>query len=149
MIDQDKCLFADNGTTVAVAKACPWNEVRPELEYWTDEEGNFIYNKWGDKAVKHYYQDSDGGYYLDENGERILIPIDAYGSDIKDPDFLNHYMEGWYVHGYLEEPEPTEEELAALEEENGENASEEDAETASEESSEGKPAENAQPSSEG
>ena len=154
MIDQEKCLYADNGTTVAVARACPWNEVKPELEYWTDEEGNFIYNKWGDKAVRHYYQDSNGGYYLDEEGNRILIPIDAYGSDIKDSDFLNHYMEGWYAHGYLEEPEPTEEELAALEAENGEAEAAEGGEKTSEESSEQsseeeKPADPEQPASEG
>jgi hypothetical protein len=109
MNDREKCLYADNGTTVAVARACPWDEVKTELEYWTDEEGNYIYNKWGDKAVIHYYQDSNGGYYLDDAGNRIVIPIDAYGSDMKDNDFLNHYIEGWYKNGYLEEPPPEEE----------------------------------------
>lgn len=109
MNDREKCLYADNGTTVAVARACPWDEVKTELEYWTDEEGNYIYNKWGDKAVIHYYQDSNGGYYLDDAGNRIVIPIDAYGSDVKDNDFLNHYIEGWYKNGYLEEPPPEEE----------------------------------------
>ena len=40
--------------------------------------------------------DNNGNFYLDENGEKILIPIDAYGQDQKDPDFLNHFFEGWY-----------------------------------------------------
>lgn len=110
MNDREKCLYADNGTTVAVARACPWDEVKTELEYWTDEEGNYIYNKWGDRAVRHYYQDNNGGYYLDDEGNKIVIPIDDYGSDVRDNDFLNHYIEGWYKKGYLEEPPPEEEE---------------------------------------
>ena len=103
--NKDNCLYADNGTTVAAARACPWDEEEIILEYWTDEEGNYIYNKWGDRAVKHYYQDSDGNYYLDDNGDRIIIPIDAYGQDQKDADFLNHYFLGWYKKGYLDIPE--------------------------------------------
>lgn len=103
--NKENCLYADNGNTVAAARACPWNEEEIVLEYWTDEEGNYIYNKWGDRAVKHYYQDSSGNYYLDEEGNRILIPIDAYGQDIRDDDFLNHYFEGWYSKGYLDIPE--------------------------------------------
>jgi len=119
MTNQDKCLFADNGTTVAVARSCPWDEVKLELEYWRNEEGDYIYNKWGDKAVIHYYQDNNGGYYLDDEGNRIVIPIDDYGNDVRDPDFLNHFMEGWYKKGYLEEPEPEEEEGEEGREEEG------------------------------
>lgn len=107
--NKNQCIYADNGTTVAAARACPWDEVPVEYEYWTDEDGNYIYNKWGDKAVKHYYQSNEGGYYLDENGDRIIIPIDAYGADQKDPDFLNHYFLGWYKKGYLDIPEEGEE----------------------------------------
>ncbi len=103
--NKDNCLYADNGTTVAAARACPWDEEEVILEYWTDEEGNYIYNKWGDRAVRHYYQDSNGNYYMDENGDRIIIPIDAYGQDQKDADFLNHYFLGWYAKGYLDIPE--------------------------------------------
>ena len=103
--NKENCLYADNGNTVAAARACPWDEEEIILEYWTDEDGNYIYNKWGDRAVKHYYQDSNGNYYLDEEGNRILIPIDAYGQDIRDEDFLNHYFEGWYSKGYLDIPE--------------------------------------------
>lgn len=103
--NKENCLYADNGNTVAAARACPWDEEEIILEYWTDEEGNYIYNKWGDRAVKHYYQDNNGSYYLDEEGNRILIPIDAYGQDIRDDDFLNHYFEGWYSKGYLDIPE--------------------------------------------
>ena len=103
--NKENCLYADNGKTVAAARACPWDEEETVLEYWTDEEGNYIYNKWGDRAVKHYYQDSNGNYYLDDEGNRILIPIDAYGADIRDSEFLNHYFEGWYSKGYLDIPE--------------------------------------------
>lgn len=104
MTNKDLCVYADNATTVAAARACPWDEVETVLEYWTDEDGNYIYNKWGDRAVKHYYSDNNGNFYLDENGNKILIPIDAYGQDQKDPDFLTHFFEGWYKNGYLEEP---------------------------------------------
>ena len=104
MTNKDLCVYADNATTVAAARACPWDEVETVLEYWTDEDGNYIYNKWGDRAVKHYYSDNNGNFYLDDNGNKILIPIDAYGQDQKDPDFLTHFFEGWYKNGYLEEP---------------------------------------------
>ena len=104
MTNKDLCVYADNATTVAAARACPWDEVETVLEYWTDEDGNYIYNKWGDRAVKHYYSDNNGNFYLDENGNKILIPTDAYGQDQKDPDFLTHFFEGWYKNGYLEEP---------------------------------------------
>ena len=104
MTNKDLCVYADNATTVAAARACPWDEVETVLEYWTDEDGNYIYNKWGDRAVKHYYSDNNGNFYLDDNGNKILIPIDAYGQDQKDPDFLTHFFGGWYKNGYLEEP---------------------------------------------
>ncbi len=126
MTNKDLCVYADNATTVAAARACPWDEVETVLEYWTDEDGNYIYNKWGDRAVRHYYSDNKGNFYLDDNGEKILIPIDAYGQDQKDPDFLNHYFQGWYKNGYLEEP--TEEET-----EEGEESAEENAEDSAEE----------------
>ena len=109
MTNKNLCVYADNGTTVAAARACPWDEVETILDYWTTEDGNYIYNKWGDRAVKHYYSDKNGNFYLDDNGNKILIPIDAYGQDDKDPDFLNHYFGGWYKNGYLQEPEETDE----------------------------------------
>ena len=117
MTNKDLCVYADNGTTVAAARACPWDEVETVFDYWTDEEGNYIYNKWGDRAVKHYYSDNNGIFYLDDNGEKILIPIDAYGQDQKDPDFLNHYFQGWYKNGYLEIPDEDAEEAEETEEE--------------------------------
>ncbi|MBR4454865.1 MAG: FtsQ-type POTRA domain-containing protein [Solobacterium sp.] len=117
MTNKDLCVYADNSTSVAAARACPWDEVETVLEYWTDEEGNYIYNKWGDRAVKHYYQDNQGNYYLDDNGNKILIPIDEYGADQKDPDFLNHFFEGCYKNGYYEEPEPSEEDAESGSEE--------------------------------
>ena len=129
----DMCIYADNSSSVLASRACPWDEVEIVLEYWTDEEGNYIYNKWGDRAVRHYYQDNNGNYYLDDNGNRILIPIDEYGSDVKDPDFLNHFFEGWYKNGVMEEPVEEEEEIAETEEgEDTEDASE-DAEPVTEE----------------
>ncbi len=134
MTNKDLCVYADNGTTVAAARACPWDEVETVYEYWTDEEGNYIYNKWGDRAVKHYYSDNHGNFYLDENGNKILIPIDAYGQDQKDPDFLNHFFQGWYKNGYLEIPE--EDETG----EDGEEAGEENSEAGTEEKPDGETA---------
>ncbi len=127
MTNKDLCLYADNGTTVAAARACPWDEKEIILEYWTDEEGNYIYNKWGDRAVKHYYTDKDGNYYLDDNGNPILIPINEYGQDERDSDFLNHYFEGYYKNGYFEIPEESEEDS-----ETKENSEEETAESGTE-----------------
>ncbi|MBO7703139.1 MAG: FtsQ-type POTRA domain-containing protein [Solobacterium sp.] len=129
--NKNQCIYADNGTTVAAARACPWDEVPVEYEYWTDEDGNYIYNKWGDKAVKHYYQSNEGGYYLDENGDRIIIPIDAYGADQKDPDFLNHYFLGWYKKGYLDIPEEGEEGETEEGTDESEDGGEDDGSTAS------------------
>ena len=101
----------------------------------SDEEGNYIYNKWGDRAVRHYYSDKNGNFYLDDNGEKILIPIDSYGQDQKDPDFLNHYFEGWYKKGYLEEP--TEEETEEGEESaDGEETAADETENSGEETAE-------------
>ena len=135
MTNKDLCVYADNATTVAAARACPWDEVETVLEYWTDEEGNYIYNKWGDRAVRHYYSDKNGNFYLDDNGEKILIPIDSYGQDQKDPDFLNHYFEGWYKNGYLEEP--TEEETEEGEESaDGEETAADETENSGEETAE-------------
>ena len=122
MTNKDLCVYADNATTVAAARACPWDEVETVLEYWTDEEGNYIYNKWGDRAVKHYYSDNNGNFYLDDNGNKILIPIDAYGQDQKDPDFLTHFFEGWYKNGYLEEPKEEDAEDGETAEEGSETA---------------------------
>lgn len=69
------------------------------------EDGTYITNRWGDRVVKHYYQDSDGNYYLDKSGNWILIPIDATGTDDPDPDFLDHYLAGYYDTGTLVLPE--------------------------------------------
>ncbi len=108
MKDQSRCLYAyeadSDGNQVAVERACPWNETVTEREYWTDSDGNYIYDKWGDKAVKHYYQSSDG-YYLDASGNKIVIPIDENGNDVEDPDFLDHYLAGYYDSGTLVIPD--------------------------------------------
>ncbi len=108
MKDHNRCLYAyqsdSDGTQVAVERACPWNDTVTEREYWTDSDGNYIYNKWGDKAVKHYYQSAEG-YYLDASGNRIVIPIDQNGDDAEDPDFLNHYLAGYYDSGTLVIPD--------------------------------------------
>ena len=110
--DKNKCLFADSGSTIAYSKACPWNEVPVEYEYWLDDQGNALINKWGDKAVKHYYKDSNGHFYLDENGYKIVIPIDEHVQDVRDPDFEAHFLAGYYATGELvlpEEEKPEEE----------------------------------------
>ncbi|MBQ1319185.1 MAG: FtsQ-type POTRA domain-containing protein [Solobacterium sp.] len=108
LTNRDNCFFATQNERVVVAKSCPWDEPEVIYDYWTDEEGNIIRNRWGDKAIKHYYQDASGGYYLDETGNWIIIPIDAGGNDNKDPDFLDHYILGYYATGTLVIPEPEE-----------------------------------------
>ncbi len=109
MTNKDYCIYAYEGANVASARACPWDAAPTTHDYWTDENGNYIYNKWGDRAVMHYYRDDNGGYYLDENGYWILIPIDEDGNDAKDPDFLENYLNGYYATGKLVIPEETEE----------------------------------------
>ncbi len=129
--NKDYCIYGyQNG--VYSNRVCPWDEVKVEKEYWTDEDGNYITNKWGDKAVKHYYKDATG-YYLDAEGNKILIPIDAYGSDQPDPDFLDHYILGYYDTGVLIIPEekPEDEENIEQKYEEGDIISEEDLEALS------------------
>lgn len=101
----DNCVFAEQGMKYAYEKACPWNEIPQQYDYWKDADGNIIRNRWGDPAIKHFYRDSSGGYYLDASGNWIVIPIDAAGNDVYDPDFLAHYEAGYYAEGYLNIPE--------------------------------------------
>lgn len=108
---KDSCIFSDSGEKTLIAKACPWNEVPINHEYWLDANGNYLINRWGDRAVKHYYQDANGGFYLDANGNRIVIPINEYVEDVPDPNFYDNYMAGYYATGELIIPqeEPVEE----------------------------------------
>ena len=76
------CLFADESLKVAYRKACPWDEVKVNLEYWKNESGEYIINKYGDKVVIHYYTDDKGNPILDEAGNKIPIPINALGEEI-------------------------------------------------------------------
>jgi cell division septal protein FtsQ len=105
LVNSSYCLYASNGGRVTYSAACPWDEQTTAKEYWMDEEGNYITNRWGDRAVKHYYQDEDGNYYVDDSGNWIVIPIDSQGNDDPDPDFLDHYLQGWYSTGTLVIPE--------------------------------------------
>lgn len=77
------CLFSDESLKVAYKKKCPWDEVTVELEYWKNENGEFILNKYGDKVVIHYLLDEFGNYVLDELGNKIPIPVDAMGEEIE------------------------------------------------------------------
>lgn len=113
-INKNQCIFALESERIAYAKSCPWDEVQMEYEYWLDEDGNVIKNRWGDPAIKHYYRDDAGLFYLDDYGNYIIIPIDSGGNDMRDEDFLEHYLAGYYANGYLELPE----ELWVEEEEN-------------------------------
>lgn len=126
--NKNYCIYGyENG--VYSNRVCPWDEVKVEKEYWTDEHGNYITNKWGDRAVKHYYKDA-AGYYLDKEGNKILIPIDVYGRDVVDPDFLDHYILGYYDTGVLIIPEEPQEDVSAQYEE-GDIIAEEDMEAIS------------------
>ncbi len=99
--DTKKCLFADSAKKVAVLKACPWDEVVVEREYWMRDDGSYITNKWGDKAVKHYYADKNGNFFLDKAGNKIVIPISIKGNDEPDKKFEDHYFAGYYDSGVL------------------------------------------------
>ncbi len=103
----DNCIYAEQGMKYAYEKACPWNETETTYDYWLDADGNIITNRYGDPAVKHYYQDANGNYYLDASGNWILIPIDAAGNDDPDPDFEANYAAGYYATGTLVIPDET------------------------------------------
>lgn len=103
--DKNTCLFADQGQRVVYAKVCPWLETVEPKDYWMDGSGNYILNKYGDKVLKHFYQDDKGNYYLDASGNWILIPIDEEGNQQPDDKFLEHYTAGYYATGQLVIPE--------------------------------------------
>ncbi|NCB34116.1 MAG: FtsQ-type POTRA domain-containing protein [Erysipelotrichia bacterium] len=105
MSEKGNCLYATEGQVVYYS-ACPWNEVQAELDYWKNDDGTYVINKYGDKVVKHYYTDNEGEKYLDENENPILIPIDASGNEVKDADFQANYDAGYYASGVLNIPEP-------------------------------------------
>lgn len=105
LTNKSYCLYASEGGSVAYSAACPWDQETSSYDYWMKEDGTYITNRWGDRVVKHYYQDSDGNYYLDKSGNWILIPIDATGTDDPDPGFLDHYLAGYYDTGTLVMPE--------------------------------------------
>ncbi|MCF0115401.1 MAG: FtsQ-type POTRA domain-containing protein [Erysipelotrichaceae bacterium] len=89
------CIFADDSCTKAIQKACPWDETPTVREYWTDEAGNYIYDKYGDRKVKHYYQDDKGFYFLDKDNNKIPIPIDENAEEHKlSIDDLLRYIAG-------------------------------------------------------
>lgn len=107
MSDHSKCLFSLEGQAKVAQQVCPWNEEAEE--YWTDENGNYILNSSGEKAVRHYYTDAQGSPALDESGSRIAIPIDENGDEVKDADFQAHYTAGYYATGVLVVPENSDE----------------------------------------
>ncbi|MBR2990283.1 MAG: FtsQ-type POTRA domain-containing protein [Solobacterium sp.] len=119
MNDHSQCIYADTSADRAYSGVCPWNYVPVEHEYWTDENGNLLYNQYGDPAVKHYYTDNQGHYYLDDAGNRIAVPLNEYNADVYDSEFLDHYLNGYYATGVLiipPEPEPVPEEEVPEEE---------------------------------
>ena len=115
--DKNACIYADANEKVVGARACPWDEVPVLHEYWVDDNGDYLINKFGDRAVKHYYHDDHGNFYLDDEGNKIVIPIDENVEDIVDDDFLEHYLKGYYATGKLEIPEEDEEDKEKTEEE--------------------------------
>ncbi len=109
MLNHDFCMYTvENGrqdSTMVSVRECPWDEVPIEHDYWMDSEGNYILNKFGDRAVKHYYQDPYGYNFLDGNGNPIVIPINEKAEDVRDPDFEANYLAGYYETGKLVLPE--------------------------------------------
>ena len=102
--DKSYCIFgAEEGTDVAYAKVCPWNETAKE--YWMDNSGNTILNSSHEKAVKHYYKDADGNTAVNGQGNPITIPINEHGDEVPDGDFLAHYEAGYYASGSLVLPQ--------------------------------------------
>lgn len=134
MNDRNHCFYAESGKSIVSERACPWDEVPVYHDYWLDENGDYLYNKWGDKAVKHYYHDDNGDYYLDENGNRIVIPINEFVEDDPDENFEENYFAGYYKTGELVIPPPEEEEWV---EEGGEQVEEAPQEEPQEETQEG------------
>ena len=97
-----KWIYEDN----SILKETDYDDMYSvNYEYWLDDQGQILLNKWGDKAVKHYYKDSNGYFYLDDNGEKIVIPINDNVEDIRDPDFEDHYLAGYYKTGVLVIPD--------------------------------------------
>lgn len=76
------CIYADENNSVAYKSECPWNKTPSNLEYWYDENGEPILNKYGDHMVKHYYTDDNGNYILDENGNKIVIPLNEFNEEL-------------------------------------------------------------------
>lgn len=101
LVNKSQCLYASEDEKHIFSRECPWDETETVVEYWTDEEGNIIYNKYGDPAGIHYYTDDEGFPVYDAQGLPIVIPIDDEGIDIKDPDFMEHYEAGYYDSGVL------------------------------------------------
>lgn len=90
LTESGQCIFLDDGQKVAFKKVCPWDEVIPEVEYWTNDEGQYILNRYGDRVVIHYYLDKDGNPLLDENGNKIPIRVNEYGEEIIEDVYTNN-----------------------------------------------------------
>ena len=86
MDEKGVCLFTDDGQKLAYRKVCPWNETPKQTEYWVNENGEYVLNKYGDKVPVHYKKDENGEFLLDDEGNKIRIPIDIFGNEIPDPE---------------------------------------------------------------
>lgn len=82
LVETGVCIYADENNSVAYKSECPWNQTASNLEYWYDENGEPILNKYGDHMVKHYYTDDKGNYILDENGNKIVIPLNEFNEEL-------------------------------------------------------------------
>ena len=102
--DKNQCIYADDSQETAYAKACPWNETIVEHEYWLDENGEPIKNAYGDKAVIHYYKTPEGEFAVDNNGNKIKIPLNKQGFEEEDENFYENYLNGYYATGVLQVP---------------------------------------------
>ncbi len=124
--NKNQCIYAesigsgeDEALDTAYAKACPWDETTAEIEYWKDEDGNYITNSFGDQVAKHYYTiGEDKQQALDGSGNPIPIPLNREGMEVVDENFEEHYNAGYYNTGKLVLPEEISEESGEEEDEN-------------------------------
>ncbi len=105
--NKKQCIYAvaKEYQAAAYTSECPWDKKETEREYWRDENGKIITNSYGDLAIKHFYYDKEGKYARDENGDKIPVPINEKGDEVRDLDFVEHYEAGYYKTGVLVIPE--------------------------------------------
>ena len=103
--DKSMCIFAGDNNATAFSHACPWVDETEGAELWLDENGEPLLNENGDKIIRHYYRLSDGSFALDAEGNKIVVPINEQGYEVRDKQFKEHYDSGYYSSGELVIPD--------------------------------------------